>query len=235
MRMTFQATLEALGTSPPWTAIRIPFDPTETWPNRTKLRVQGSIRSAHSGSDLAAFSTSLFGSRKRGYFLLVTGKMRKAAHLSAGSLAEVVLEPVLDETAATPPPELARLLKADRSVKKWHEQLNYSMRKYIADSIKEPKSGEARKRRAEQWMERMMLTLEGEEFPPPVLQIAFQRQPMARAGWEAMTANRRRMILLSIFSCQSPEAQAKRVEHALIEAMQAAKRAGRPGKAPEAD
>ncbi len=124
MRMTFQATLEALGTSPPWTAIRIPFDPTETWPNRTKLRVQGSIRSAHSGSDLAAFSTSLFGSRKRGYFLLVTGKMRKAAHLSAGSLAEVVLEPVLDETAATPPPELARLLKADRSVKKWHEQLN---------------------------------------------------------------------------------------------------------------
>jgi hypothetical protein len=36
--------------------------------------------------------------------------------------------------------------------------------------------------------------------------------------------------LLAIFSCQSPEAQAKRVEHAMIEAMQVANRRGRSGK-----
>jgi uncharacterized protein YdeI (YjbR/CyaY-like superfamily) len=150
--------------------------------------------------------------------------MRKAAHLTLGCLAEIVLEPDLDGRAATPPPELAKLLKSDRSVKKWYETLNYSTRKYIADMIAEPKSAEARVRRAEQWMERLMLTMEGEEFPPPILQVAFRRQPLARTGWDRLTTNQRRLILLGIFSCQSPEAQAKRVERAIEDAMQAARR-----------
>jgi len=83
--------------------------------------------------------------------------------------------------------------------------------------IAEPKSAEARVRRAEQWMERMMLTMEGEQYPPPILQMAFRRQPMARAGWDAMTSNRRRMTLLGIFSCVSQETQARRVERVMKE------------------
>jgi uncharacterized protein YdeI (YjbR/CyaY-like superfamily) len=73
----------------------------------------------------------------------------------------------------------------------------------------------------------MMLTMEGEEWPPPILQAAFRRQPQARAGWDAMTANQRRAMLLSIFTCQSPEAQAKRVERVLDDAMKVANRMGR--------
>jgi uncharacterized protein YdeI (YjbR/CyaY-like superfamily) len=224
MGITFEVTLEKLGESPVWVIARVPFNPVEIWPELNKLRIQGSIRAASSTSEAYSFSTSLIRSAKLGYFLLVTGKMRKAARLNTDSRAELVLEPDLDGLAATPPPELAKLLRADRAVRKWYEKLNYSMRKYIADMVAEPKSAEARVRRAEQWMERLMLTMEGEQSPPPILQVAFRRQPLARAGWDAMTANQRKMNLLSIFSCQSPEAQAKRVDRLMTDAMRVAQR-----------
>jgi uncharacterized protein YdeI (YjbR/CyaY-like superfamily) len=227
MQMTFQAVLEKIETGFPSVMARIPFDPIEAWPVRSKLRVKGSIRAANDTSEPLVIATSLLRSQERGYFLLVTGRMRKATHLTAGSLAEIVLEPDLDGRAATPPPELAKLLKSDRSVKKWFETLNYSTRKYIADMVAEPKSAEVRVRRAEQWMERIMLTMEGEESPPPILQVAFRRQPLARVGWEAITPNQRRITLLGIFMCQSPEAQAKRVERAVEDAVKAARRSTR--------
>ena len=222
MRKTFQARLEAREAGLSWTIARVPFDPAEVWAERKGLRVKGSIRAAGKSAvnkDSFDFCTNLIRSHDAGYFLLVTGKMRKAARLEMGSLVEICLEPDVDGRAATPPPELAKLFKSDRTVKKWFETLNYSLRKYIADMIAEPKSAEARGRRAEQWMERMMLTMEGEEHPPPILQMAFRRQPMARAGWDAMTPNQRRLALLSIFSCISPEAQAKRVERVMEEAV----------------
>jgi uncharacterized protein YdeI (YjbR/CyaY-like superfamily) len=227
MQMTFQAVLQKIESGMPWTLVRIPFDPTEVWPVRSKLRVKGSIRLANDAAGAFSFATSLQGSKLRGYFLLVTGKMRKAATLVPGAMAEIVLEPDLDGRAATPPPELAKFLKSDRSVKKWFETLNYSTRKYIADMVAEPKSAAVRVRRAEQWMERIMLTMEGEQSPPPILQIAFRRQPLARAGWQAMTPNQRRTTLFGIFMCQSPEAQAKRVERAVEDAVKTARRSTR--------
>jgi len=72
-----------------------------------------------------------------------------------------------------------------------------------------------------------MLTMEGEESPPPILQVAFRRQPLARAGWDALTPTQRRTTLLGIFMCQSPEAQAKRVERAVEDAVKAARRSTR--------
>src|ERR1700733_2822957 len=207
MQRSFQGVLEPVDIGISSLMVRIPFDPVEVWPLRSKLRVKGVLSAAHQAAEPLSFATSLLRSRNRGYFLLVTGRMRKALHVSVGAPVEVTLEPDLDELAATPPPEFAKFLKADRSLKKWFATLNYSTRKYIADDIQAVKSTETRKRRAEQWAERMMLTMEGEEYPPPVLQIAFRRQPLARAGWDAMTANQRRIALLSIFSTKSPEAQ----------------------------
>jgi len=224
MQMRFQAKLERIQISMPGVIVRLPFDPVATWPERVKLRVKGSIRSAGADAEPYAFSTSLLRSNELGYMLLVTEKMRKAARLSIGATVVVVLEPDLDDLAATPPPDLAKILKQDRAFKKWFETLNYSTRKYIADSIVEPKSAEARERRAEQWAERLMLIMEGEFEPPPVLQVAFRRQPLAREGWTKMTANQRRYTLLGIFMCASPEAQAKRVERALEDAVKVANR-----------
>jgi uncharacterized protein YdeI (YjbR/CyaY-like superfamily) len=231
MQKRFQARLEPVKISLPWTIVRLPFDPVEAWPNRVKFRVKGSIRAA--GQTIAPFpiATSLQLSREFGYMMLVTEKMRKATGLVLGSMAEIVLEPDIDGRSATPPPELAKLLRADRAVKKWFESLNYSTRKYLADDITTPKSAEARVRRAEQWVERMMITMEGEEFPPPVLQAAFRRQPLARAGWEALTANQRRLALFSLSMCAGPEAQAKRVERVIADALKAAGRTSRTKRA----
>ena len=232
MPTTFQAVLESLQVGLTFTAVWLPFDPREldptgAWPVRGKLRVKAAIRPAGSDRESLSFSTTLIRSKSRGCALLVTAKMRKATGLVAGSLAEVTLAPDLELRAVTPPPELAKLLKTDRAVRKWFESLNYSTRKYIADMVAEPKSAEARQRRAEQWMERILLTMDGEESPPPILQIAFRRQPLARTGWYALTGNQRRNALFSLFNCVSPEAQAKRVERILADAMQVAKRAGK--------
>jgi uncharacterized protein YdeI (YjbR/CyaY-like superfamily) len=235
MRMRFEAPLEHAEMTPFSTLVRIPFNPVETWPKLTKLRVRGSIRLAASKEAKAEFVTSLIRTSTLGYFLLVTGKMRKAGNLLAGSMVAVELEPVMDEAAAEAPPELARLLKQDRSVKKWFAGLNYSTRKYIADAILEPKSAETRARRAETWMERMMLTMEGEESPPPILQVAFRRQPAAQAAWKAMTANQRRLKLLSIFSCASPETRLKRVEYILDEALHGSRRGEKSSRASTRD
>lgn len=241
MQMSFQAVLEAVDSSLPWTVVRIPFDPTEVWPARVKLRVKGTIRAANQKAEAFAFSTSLQSSHALGYFLLVTGKMKKAAHVQLGALAEIVLEPDLEGRAATPPPELTKLFRSDRSVKKWFETLNYSMRKYIADTIAEPKAADARVRRAEQWVETMMLTMEGEVEPPPILQIAFRRQPLARIGWDAMTSIQRRTQFMAIFQCRGPEARAKRTEWAIAEMIKAANRVGnrvasrKPGAKPDRD
>ena len=97
------------------------------------------------------------------------------------------------------PPELARALKGDRRLPKWFAGLSYSMRKEIGDWVNEPKSAESREKRAERMAERLLLTLEGEIEPPPILQAAFLRQPLARKGWEAMTPTQRRGHLLGIF------------------------------------
>jgi uncharacterized protein YdeI (YjbR/CyaY-like superfamily) len=195
-----------------WTAIRIPFDPVEVWPTRKGMRVRGTINGF-------PFRTSLFGSHASGHLLMVNKTMQKGAKALPGSMANIVIEPDLEDRSATPPPELAKLLKSDRSVKKWYEQLNYSMRKYMADAVDEAKSSEARQRRAEQWVETMMLAMEGEVEPPPILQIGFRRQPQARAGWDAMTPIQRRNQLLGIFQCKGPEARAKRAEKTVAEAI----------------
>jgi uncharacterized protein YdeI (YjbR/CyaY-like superfamily) len=224
MQKHFQARLEPVRISLPWTIIRLPFDPVEAWPNRVKLRVKGSLRVAGGSSEPYSFATSLQRSHELGYMMLVTEKMRKATGLAAGSVAEVVLEADIDGQSATPPPELVKLLRADRAVKKWFESLNYSTRKFLADDIQTPKSAEVRVRRAEQWVERMMMTMEGEESPPPILQAAFRRQPLAQAGWEALTPNQRRLALFSLSMCASPEAQAKRIERVVADAPKAARR-----------
>ncbi len=201
-----------------WTAIRVPFDPAKTWPERKAMRVRGTINGF-------AFRTSLFGSHANGYLLMVNRTMQKQARVAPGATADIVLEPDLEDRSATPPAELAKLLKEDRSLKKWFEKLNYSMHRYICDAVAESKSAQVRERRAEQWVERMMLTMEGELELPPILQVAFRRQPQARPGWDALTPIQRRSQLLSIFNCQSPEARAKRVERTVEDCMRAVERA----------
>ena len=218
-QMSFRGVLEPIRMGMAWTVVRVPFDPVEVWPVRSKLRVKGTRRAAGLPADPIAVCASLISSRELGYLLMVTAKMRKAAHVVMGSAVDVVLEPDIELLGATPPPELAKQLKSDREVAKWYRGLNYSTRKYICDQVAESKSAETRQRRAEQWMERMMLVMEGEESPPPILQVAFRRYPQAREGWHALSAIQRRNQLFGLFSAQSPEAQSKRVQWTVKEAL----------------
>ena len=156
--------------------------------------------------------------------LMVNKKMLAGAKATIGSRVHISLEPDLEERVAPVPPELALALKGDRRLPKWFAQLSYSNRKEVASWITEPKSQEARQQRAERMAERLLLTMEGEIEPPPILQAAFQRQPLARKGWEAMTAHQRRGHLLGIFGYQSVEARERRAAKAIEEALRVARK-----------
>ncbi len=207
------------GTALKWVIVKVPFDPAKVWPKRNRMRVKGTINGF-------PFRTSLFGSKRDGYILLVNKQMQKGARVSVGGLAEIVLEPDLEERRSTVPPELEKLLNQNRGMKKWFEQLSPSVRKYIGDTIAVCKSPEARKTRADEMAERIMLAMEGERELPPILQVAFRRQPKALAGWKAMTPVQRRGHLLGIFYYKSPESRQKRTDKAVAEALKIAGKAG---------
>ena len=213
----FRGVLQPDNTALKWVIVKLPFDPVKAWPTRNRMRVNGTINGF-------AFRTSLFGSAQNGYFLLVNKQMQKGARVGVGGLAEIVLEPDLEERTAAIPPELAKLLKQDRALKKWFDQLSNSARTYIGAYVNASKSPEARIRRAEQMAERMMLAMDGERELPPILQVAFRRQPRALAGWNAMTPVQRRGHLLGIFYYQSPESRQKRTDKAVAEALKVAGR-----------
>ena len=211
-RQRFRSLLKPDGTNLKWVIAHVPFSPAKVWKTRNRMRVKGTINGF-------AFRTSLFGSAEKGYVILVNKIMQKGAQAYAGEMAEFTLEPDLEEREATVPPELAKLLKQDRAVARWFEALSYSIRKYIGDTVCKPKSPEARRRQAEQMVERIMLAMEGEQVLPPILQVAFRRAPRARAGWDAMTPVQRRGHLLGIFYYQSPEARERRTQKAVDEAL----------------
>ncbi|MGH9586409.1 MAG: YdeI/OmpD-associated family protein, partial [Acidobacteriaceae bacterium] len=211
----FRGVLQPDGTGLKWVVVKVPFDAAKAWPKRNGMKVKGTINGF-------AFRTSLFGSAQGGHVLLVNKQMQKGGGVRTGGLADVVLEPDLEERVSATPPELEKLLKQDRAVKKWFEGMSYSMRKYMEDAVRTPKSEAARVRRAEQEVERMMLAMEGERDLPPILQVAFRRHPKAAEGWKAMTPVQRRGHLLGIFYYQSPEARQKRAEKAVAEAVRKA-------------
>jgi uncharacterized protein YdeI (YjbR/CyaY-like superfamily) len=219
MRMSthqrFRVLLETASPGPKFVIARLPFVPEKVWKNGAGKRVKGTINGL-------AFRASLFGSAAKGYGLVVNKILQKSAHAYPGEMAEFVLEPDLEQSTATVPPELAKLMKQDRGLGQWFQTLSPSMRKYYCDSVSQPKSPEARRRRAEKFAECMMLAMEGEETLPPILQLAFRQAPLARKGWEAMTKLQRRNHLLGIFYYQSPEARERRAQRVVADALQRA-------------
>jgi uncharacterized protein YdeI (YjbR/CyaY-like superfamily) len=216
-RQRFRALLQPDGTNLRWITARVPFQPAAVWKTRRGMRVKGTINGF-------AFRTSLFGSAAKGYVVLVNKVMQKGAQAGPGEMAEFTLEPDIEEREARVPVELAKLLKQDRALARWFAALSYSYRKDICNTINEPKSADARTRRAEQMAERMLLTMEGERDLPPILQVAFRRAPGAQAGWDAMTPVQRRALLLAIFYYQSPEARERRTQKVVEEALRIAAR-----------
>ncbi len=217
-RRSFTALLERDGTSLRWVIARLPFDVARAWPVRRRLRVRGEIEGF-------AFRTSLFPDpRGTGHILLVNKKMQAGAGAGLGSRVRIWLEPDLEERPAIVPPELERLLKSDRRLHRWFAALSESMRREIGKWAGDAKGPEARRKRAEKMAERLMQAMEGEDDPPPVLRAAFERQPLARRGWYALTPAQRRSHLLGIFYYETVEARERRAAKAVEDAIRAARK-----------
>jgi uncharacterized protein YdeI (YjbR/CyaY-like superfamily) len=220
---SFTAVLEPLRNGLGWVIARVPFDVKTAWPVRKGLRVRGEIGGVAIRSTLMAYAGG------GGHFLLVNRKMQAAAKAGVGAKIRIKLEPDLEERLAVMPPELAKALKGDKRLRKWFDGLNDYTRRAICALVSEAKTADARKRKAEQMAEWMLLTLEGEidpTDPPPILRAAFQREPLARVGWEAMSPARRRKHLWGIFHLQTAEARERRAAQAVEDALALARQAG---------
>ena len=207
----FEARLERLRSGLNWIIVRIPFDANKVWGLRGQIKVKGEINGF-------AFRTSLFPTREGWHFLLVNKRMQRGARAFEGNLARLQMELDREERLVTIPEELKRLLRQDRSLRRWHDELNHSTRNDIAKWITEPKSAEARVRRAEQIAERLLSVMDAERELPPILQVAFARHPRAREGWDRMSVSGRRRHLFGIFYYRTPDAQARRIDKMLEDA-----------------
>jgi uncharacterized protein YdeI (YjbR/CyaY-like superfamily) len=200
----FKAVLEKGDRALGWTIARVPFDPAKVWKKRVRLRVRGTVNGYE-------FRTSLFSITAGGYFLLVNQRMQKGGDVRAGEMAEFTLEPDLEPRTAELPDELAVLLDDEPGLHEWYDELTEYTRRMIGGLVAEAKSEETRLRRAEQWAETLLATMEGEKELPPVVAAAFKRRPKAKAGWAKMTPAKQRSELMAVFYYKSPEAREKRV------------------------
>ena len=207
----FEARLEPLRSRLNWIIVRIPFDAARAWGLRGQIKVKGEINGF-------AFRTSLFPTREGWHFLLINKRMQKRARAVEGSVARFQMELDSEQRIVTIPDEVKSILSEDRSLRRWYDGLNYSTRSDIAKWTTEPKSAEARVRRAEQIAERLLAVMEAERELPPVLQVAFARHPRAHEGWDRMSVSRRRGHLFGIFYYRTPDARARRIDKMLDDA-----------------
>ena len=216
---SFKATLERPPSHFNFVLIRIPFDVTKVWGTRAKVRVKGEIN----GFPLRA---SVFPTSKGYQCMLIKKSLQTGGNASVGETAQFRIEPDTAKRVATVPPELQRILNEDRSFRRWFDQLSFSMRSWICYWIVSVKNPESRVRRAERVAEQLLSTMEAELDLPPILKLAFARDPRAYQGWQSMTPIQRRNWLLSIFYCRTPESRDRRIAKMLEDAL--ARTEGKP-------
>ena len=213
---SFRAVIEPLRNNLGWVIAHIPFDVHKAWPKLIRLRVV-----VEAGGQ--TFRTSLFPESTTGnHFILVNKKMQQAAGVKVGGMIDLTVAPDLEQREAELPPEFEKLLKREKALAKWFATLSDSTRLEAGKWLNAVKAPEARQRRVDQMAERLLLAMEGEKVPPPILEAAFNRHPKGRHGWQSMTPNQRRSHLLGIFYYQTPEAREKRAAKAIEEALKLA-------------
>jgi uncharacterized protein YdeI (YjbR/CyaY-like superfamily) len=211
----FKAALVRTQTSLHWTIVSVPRSVTEGWNAGARPRVRGRINGF-------AFRTSLLPTGKGDFTLLVNKRMQTGAGAAPGSIVTLYLEPDPEGHIVAMPPELKEALAEDALLRRWYERLPPGIRKYVSDDITQPKSDEARIRRAQRMSELLLSIMEGERTTPPILEAAFAHQPLARQGWKKMTAAQRRGHLWGIYYYKSPESRRRRTAQAVEDALRIA-------------
>ncbi len=213
MRKKFTAPLKKLDDTGSanlgWRVLDIPFDVKKAFGKGGRLPVRGEVNGF-------AFRTSLFPRKDGKHFLLMNKKMQKESDAtSLGSKVNVSIE--LDEETRTVeiPPLLKKAIEEDANLLAYYKSFSYSMRKYFADHVMEPKSKLTQKKRVEELAVILMEMRDGEQTPPPILEAEFARNPKAKKGWERMTPTHRRSHLWGIFYYKNPESRARRMAKAI--------------------
>jgi len=215
---TFRAKLEATGTSLHWVIVRVPVDLRKAWPMWKSRRVFGEINGF-------AFRTALMpGKAGDGFTLVVNKHMQGGAGAHAGDAVQITLWPDLGEAAIEMPAEFAKILRSDRALKKFFDEMSPSMRKGFTNLISQGKTHQTRQKRAEAMAEALAMAMEGEFEPPPILRVAFQRKPEAQLGWKLMTLRQRRNHLLGIFYLQTIDGREKRAAKAIEDCLEVARK-----------
>jgi uncharacterized protein YdeI (YjbR/CyaY-like superfamily) len=150
--------------------------------------------------------------------------MQAGAGAGPGTVAQIRLELDTEKRVAAVPPELRRILAKVPALRRWFEQLNYSTRKWIGDWVTQPKGAEARARRAGQVSEQLLAAMEAERDLPPLLRLAFAREPRALQGWQRMTPAQRRGHLLAVFYYRNPDSRNRRISKTIQDAISIAER-----------
>ena len=109
---SFEARLESLRSRLNWIIIYVRFDAAKLWGLRGQIKVRGEINGF-------AFRTSLFPTREGQHFLLVNKRMQKGARAVEGSVVRLSMELDVEERTVTIPDELGRVLRQDRSLRRW--------------------------------------------------------------------------------------------------------------------
>ena len=203
----FEAMLEAERGGLGWTIARVPFTPSEVWPQQVRLRVRGTVNGF-------AFRTSLFpyAGEPGAFFLLVNKTMQQHAQVREGQRAVFELDADLDPRPAELPEQLDALLDEAEGLREFYNGLSEATRREAGKWVQGVKSDDARMRRAQQLAERLLNTMEAEVELPPLIARAFRQRPRAQAGWAKLTQHQRRSELLGVFYYQSPEAKQKRLD-----------------------
>jgi len=211
---TFRGTLERIrGAGASWVIVRLPFSVEKTWGSRGLRRVHVEVN----GLD---YRMALFPVRGGEHFLLINNKIQKAAGLQEGSVATFTLAPDLEPRELTLPKELERTLNQDRTMRKWFDRLNFSIRKWIVDYVSDAKAADTRRKRADRIAEQLMETMEAELELPPMIRLAFNRNPGAEEAWRSMTATQRRHNLLSLFHLRNPQSRMLRIQTMIDHALE---------------
>ncbi len=217
----FEAVLERTQDGLGWTIARIPANVSKAWGTRGQIRVKGEINGF-------PVDSTLFPNGKGGHFLLVNKKMQKGGKTTAGLAAKFRLSPDTEKREVATPKELVRELGQSKRLLKFYESFTPSTRNWISKWIAQPKSEDARSRRSQQIAEWLMATLEAEKELPPMIELAFRSNPLARAKWEQSSPRQRRSHLLGIFHTRKPESRARRLTKCIENLLGGDKKGGQP-------
>ncbi|MDQ1612532.1 MAG: hypothetical protein QOG00_2463 [Pyrinomonadaceae bacterium] len=136
----FRVLLEKHDTSEA-TGITIPFDVEQTFGTRARVPVRGTINGF-------PYRSSIF--PMGGCFMMAVNKdMRAGANAKAGDRISVTMERDDEPRIITPPPDLARALRADKAAKATWDKLSYTHQKEHARAVEDAKRPETRARRIE--------------------------------------------------------------------------------------